>query len=239
MSPDEPGPAPSTDCARPGWGAPLLAAALAGLLAWAGGEWVEKANQVPIVSEHTVGGSIQFAQRAAAIATRSTLAYGLLGAALAGALGMTGGLARRSPRRALAGAGAGLVLGAVAGATAARVFVPLFLRNENTQAEDLLLSLLTHGGIWSLVGAAAGLSLGFGFHGAGPRALLSGLGGLAGAVLATILYEVIGAMAFPLEQTGQPISAGAGSRLFARLVVSVAVAAVAARALRKPGRTTG
>jgi hypothetical protein len=238
-SPDTPtggaGAALLTDAVRLGWGLPLLAAALAGLLAWAGGEWVEKANEVPAVSEFTVPGSSQFARRAAAITTRSTLSYGLLGSALAVALGLAGGLSRRSPRRALAGAGAGLVLGAVAGAMAARVFVPLFLRNENTQAEDLLLPLLTHGGIWSPVGAAAGLCLGLGFDGPGTRALRSALGGLAGAVLATLLYEVAGAVAFPLDQTGQPISAGAGSRLFARLVVSVAVAAVAVISLRSPG----
>ena len=216
----------------------MLAAALAGLLAWAGGEWVEKANEVPIVSEFSVAGSSQFALRAASITTRSTIAYGLLGGALAGALGLIGGLARRSPRRALAGAGAGLVLGAAAGAAAARVLVPIFLRNEDTQAEDLLLPLLTHGGAWSLVGAVAGLCLGLGFEGPGSRALRPVLGGLAGAILATILYEVIGAVAFPLDQTGQPISASAGSRLLARLVVSVATAAVAVWTLRSPERPT-
>jgi hypothetical protein len=240
-SPDTPlgeGAAPLTDVARLGWANPMIAAALAGLLAWAGGEWVEKANEVPIVSEFTVAGSSQFARRAAAITTRATLAYGLLGAALAVALGLTGGLSRRSPRRAFAGAGAGLVLGTVAGAMAARVFVPFFLRNENTQAEDLFLPLLTHGGIWSLVGTAAGLCLGLGFDGAGTRALRSAMGGLAGAVVATLLYEVAGAVAFPLDQTGQPISAGAGSRLFACLVVSVAIAAVAVKAHRSPGQPT-
>src|SRR4051812_16105558 len=102
MLPNEPGPdplqasidpptggegaAPFSGAAGPRWGLPLLAAALAGLLAWAGGEWVEKANEVPIVSEFTVVGSSQFARRAAAITTRSTLAYGLLGGALGGAL---------------------------------------------------------------------------------------------------------------------------------------------------------
>jgi hypothetical protein len=206
----------------------LAAGAFAGLVAWAGGEWVEKANPYQIVSEHVVSGNVQLAQRARNLITKSIASYGLLGAALGLALGTVGGLTRRSGPRVVMGAVFGLVLGMVAGSGMARIMVPVFLRNEDTTVtDDLILSLLTHGAIWSVIGAASGLALGIGLGGPVKQPLLAMLGGLVGAVLGTAIYELIGGIAFALEQTGQPISSGMGSRLFARLAVGVCTAAVA------------
>src|SRR4051794_23657526 len=113
-SPDEPQPAqpediPASDRSTPapdvssatgptriGWGPILLAATLAGLLAWAGGERVERANTVRLVSEFEVSGKDQLAARSTAITTKAILSYGLSGAALGLALGLAGGIARRS-----------------------------------------------------------------------------------------------------------------------------------------------
>ncbi len=242
MPPDEPEPSQPAvspaaarvpSLARVGWGPTLIAGTLAGLLAWAGGEWVERANTVRIVSEFEVAGSQQFAQRGAAILARSTLAHALLGTLLGLALGLVGGAARRSARGAIIGAVAGSILGGIAGAVTARLAVAIFLRNEDTTVSDqILLPLLTHGAIWSALGAAGGLALAIGLGGPRRRLLHAALGGLLGAVVATFFYELIGGLAFPLEQTGQPISSGVGSRLFARLVVAILVAAGATFALR-------
>lgn len=222
---------------RVGWVVPLAAALVAGLVAWAGGERIEVAHTPRIVSEFQVSGNQQLAQRAAAITTRSTLAHGLLGASLGLAMGLAGGWTRRSLRGALVGAALGLVVGAAAGAGAARIVTPAFLRNEKTNvADDMILPLLTHGAIWSALGAAGGLALAIGLGGPGRRVARATLGALLGAVLGTVVYELAGGLAFPLEQTGQPISAGVGSRLFARLVVAVASAAGAVQALRGQAR---
>jgi hypothetical protein len=236
MPPDVPEASPPTTSpavAPVGWGQTLIAGTLAGLLAWAGGEWIERANSVRIVSEFEVAGAQQFAQRGAAILAKATLSYGLLGTLLGLALGLVGGAARRSARGAIAGAVAGAILGGIAGAVTARLAVAIFLRNEDTTVSDqILLPLLTHGAIGSALGAAGGLAMAIGLAGPRRRLLHAAFGGLLGAVVATFFYELIGGLAFPLEQTGQPISSGVGSRLFARLVVAILVAAGVTFALR-------
>jgi hypothetical protein len=241
-TPDRSAPAPSPSPAaasdtgsgpiRVGWIGSLLAALFAGIVAWAGGEKVEAARSVRLVSEFQVSGGQQLAERAAAITTKATLSYGLAGAALGLTLGLAGGIARRSRSTVamIAGAGtggvAGLLLGAIAGAGSASLAVPFFLRNEDTTvADDLILPLLTHGAIWSALGAAGGLALGIGLRATPSLTVRLTLGGLFGALIATTVYELIGGLAFPFDQTGQPISAGSGSRLFARLVLAIAVTA--------------
>jgi len=223
---------------RVGWVSILIAATLAGLLAWAGGEWVEAANTVRLVNEFQVSGNQQLAARSAAITTKATLSYGLLGAVLGLTLGLAGGLTRRSAGGAILAAIAGLILGTLAGSGSARLVVPVFLRNENTTvADDMILPLLTHGAIWSAIGVGAGLALGIGLRPSPSLTVRVILGGLLGALLATMIYELVGGLAFPLDQTGQPISAGIGSRLFARLVLVLSVAAGAILPTRRtPGK---
>ncbi len=91
----------------------------------------------------------------------------------------------------------------------------------------MLLPILLLGGIWSAVGAAGGLAFGIGMGGR-DRILLGALGGLVGAALGTILYEVLGAMAFPIAETGSPIAATSPTRLLGRVMVTLSAAAGAA-----------
>lgn len=217
---------------RVGPGAALGAGVAAGLVAWAGGEVVDRLMTTPLTSEFLVSGGQQFAQRAEAITRKAALSYGLLGAALGLALGGVGGLARRSGRGAMLGAGLGLVLGAAVGGGTALVAVPWFLSNERPMEDDLILPLLTHGAIWLSLGAAAGLAMGVGLKGEPVVIGRAALGGLLGAFVATAVYELAGALLFPLEQTSQPLSEGAPSRLFGRLVVAIAVALGAALAAK-------
>jgi hypothetical protein len=167
-------------------------------------------------------------------ATReAVLAYGMLGAALGLALGLAGGLTRRSVLAALGAGGVGLALAAAAGAGAASRLVPYYLTHVNRDADELLLPLLTHAGVWAAVGAAAGLAYGAGLG--GLRGALTGLlGGLLGAAVGTLVFEAVGPFAFALAKTSEPVSATWGSRLVARLAVAVCTAAGAALAAHAP-----
>jgi hypothetical protein len=149
------------------------------------------------------------------------------GAILGVVLGLVGGLARRSVRSALVAAVAGGGLGAVAAASAAHAVLPVYFRNVDPQGNSLVLPLLTHGAIWMAAGAAAGLGFGIGLGRSGLWARCA-LGGLLGAVAATVLYDLIGALAFPLDKTSEPVSATVATRLFAQVAVAVLVAACAA-----------
>ena len=76
------------------------------------------------------------------------------------------------------------------------------------------------------VGAAAGFGFALGLGIERPVWWLSSaFGGLLGAVAAAVLYEFVGAIAFPLDKTSEPVSATIGTRLFAQLVVAVLTAA--------------
>jgi hypothetical protein len=127
----------------------------------------------------------------------------------------------------------GLVLAGAAGAGTAMGLVRLFFQIQDRQSNSLLLPLLVHGGIWSAIGLAAGVALGIGAGGRG-RALRTGLGGLQGAIVSTLLFEVVGAIAFPTARTHYPVSEEAASRLLALVTVSMLVAAGAVVGAQDP-----
>jgi hypothetical protein len=114
-----------------------------------------------------------------------------------------------------------------AGSGMSFLFLPGYYQRFNPQDEDLILPILMHGGIWSAIGAGGGLAFGIGMGGA-ARTFRALLGGLLGAVAATLLYEVVGAVLLPLAKTSQPLAATSGARLLAQLLVAVFVAAFAA-----------
>ena len=55
-------------------------------------------------------------------------------------------------------------------------------------------------------------------------------------VLATMLYDLVGAFAFPLDKTSQPVSPTVVTRLFAQFAVAVFVAIGAAMVAAEPSR---
>jgi hypothetical protein len=210
------------------WGWALAAGLLAGLLTTLGGEMVwpgVRAAQTPKIVPYPTA-----EDRARIIdgQVRSTgVSFLQQGAILGAILGLAGGFARRSARSGLVAAAAGLALGAAAAAGAAYGLLPVYFRNIDPQGHALALPLLTHGGIWAATGAAAGLAFGLGLAGRGGWAR-GALGGLLGGVAATMVYDLVGALAFPLDKTSQPVSATLISRFFAQLTVAVLVAASAA-----------
>ena len=87
-----------------------------------------------------------------------------------------------------------------------------------------MLPLLTHCGIWSGVGAIAGLAFGLGLGGKGRWPYTVG-GGLVGAAAATIIYELAGALLFASSKTDLPLSASVVTRGMAELLTTTFAAA--------------
>ncbi len=212
--------------------AALVAGVTAGMAAWLGGEAIHGAFNPVETYELLASGQMDRLNNAARN-REATLAFGMLGGALGLALGLAGGLARRSARAAAIAAAVGLPLGVAVGVVPALVLLPIADANREKLTDGLILPLLIHAGLWSAIGAAGGWALGNGAGGPVARAVL---GGLLGAVVATVIYELVGALAFPLAQTGRPLAATWGTRLLARLAVATLTAGGAAWAAAGPSR---
>jgi MFS family permease len=152
----------------------------------------------------------------------AAVAYALLGAILSLILGVTAGcfLGRFSIPRVLAAGLAGIVLGASFAAASSYGLAPIYFHRLETA--DVTLSLLIHLGIWTAVGAASGVAFGVG---SGSRDVLvrSLVGGITGAALGTLLFDISGAF-LPLARTERPLSEEAGTRMAANIVLCLCVA---------------
>lgn len=217
------------------WIAALAAALLAALASWYGGERLRgryadalEPNLPPIPTREMVM-AVDVANTEHAAVT-----YGLFGAVLAASLGLAGGLAGNFDRTGFA-LFLGLFAGGAAGYGTSVAVLPRYYAAFQPQNDDLLLALLTHGAIWSAIGAAAGLALGFGLGG-WTRPVRAAIGGMLGAVAATMIYDIGFGLAFPLAKTSQPISATQGTRLLAQLAVAILVAIAAMTGARMPAR---
>jgi hypothetical protein len=179
-------------------------------------------------------------ERSAAESRNTAIAYGALGAFLGLGLGAAGGLARRSLPAAISAGLVGGLVGVGAGAGPPFVLVPLHLRSVDPAEPSLLLPLLTHGGIWTAIGAAAGLAFGLG-AGGWNRTVHAILGGIVGAVLGTIAIVVLEATMGPLQQSQEfagpthlwRLAANLGIALFVAGGVMVQELAAARRASAK------
>ena len=227
------------------WTVTLVAGVVAGLVAWLGGEACLNRIKPPRHAVNSKGLVLNITDRrevAIADAKNAGLAFAFLGASLGMGLGIAGGVARRSVRAAAAAALLGLIVGAAGGAGMSLALLPPYndykALHPDEAARDVILPLLVHAGIWSAVGAFGGLAYGLGL---GVRRWLPRivLGGLAGAALGTITYELIGAVAFPAAQTTQFVSATWTTRLFARLAVTVLTAGGVALAASEPNKQAG
>lgn len=227
-------PTPALTTPRRLWLWAGIAAVAAGLVAWLVGE-----SPVMRVAPRQVGQTI-FGQafaaqtadtiRAADVATAARM-YGAFGGLLGLALGVVGGLASRSSRFTGMAMLTGTVLGTVAGSASSLIAVPLYHRFHESIPSDLIASMLVHGAVWGPIGASSALAFAIGL-GRGCRAVCVVIAyGLLSALLATALYEVAGAVIFPTDETGEPISQSSTSRLFARLLVAICIGIGSAAAL--------
>jgi hypothetical protein len=232
----------------PLWIVTLGAGIIAGILSGLGGEATSQA--IPLSIQYPadfarLGGYQRDAvvamltgdaQRAAE-RKKAAAAYGLLGMLLGVGLGLAGGLASGSLRSGLWGAVVGGMAGAVVGAALSAELVPVFFRFQNPETDATmqggLLMFFTRAGIFSAIGAAGGLALGWGLS---DRRLIgrAAIGGLLGAVLGALAFEVINALAFPMVRTYEPIPAERLPRMLVQLCVATGAAIVAALSARVP-----
>ena len=154
-------------------------------------------------------------------AKNGAISYGIQGAVLGLLLGLAGGIARGSARGLVTGGVVGLVLGGALAALTSIALIPMILRHIDSSTDDLIQPLLAHSGLWAPIGAAAGLALGLGYGGGKNRMLAALGGGIAGAILGVIIYEVLGASVFPLDKTSQPVAASANARLAAHALLGI------------------
>jgi hypothetical protein len=179
-----------------------------------------------VASGRTIDWSTPATKEAAATATSSRL-QAVFGGLLGLFMGWAGGWARQSARAALAAGLFGACSGALLGAAAPYLVLPAYARYRQMEGGDLGASLVLHASLWAGIGAAGGLALGLGLGGL-SRAWRSALGGILGALCGGLLFDLLGAMIFPLEETGLPTSSSARTRLLARLLVAILAAAGAA-----------
>jgi len=202
-------------------GLALLAAALAATVSWGLGEADLFQFRPPIENMSMMGHptrGVSPRSREIAMLKRSSCLLGTLGALLGVGMGLVGGQSSRGPRQALIAAGVGLLAGGIAGAAPPWIVIPPYLRAEEYTSGELGRSLMMHWGLWTALGAAAGLALGIGKR---TRLLWAILGGILGAVGGTLAYEVLGGMVFPMAETGRPFPETWATRLMAMLFVAV------------------
>jgi hypothetical protein len=168
----------------------------------------------------------------------ATLSFATMGGVFGLAMGLAGGLARRSIAASASAAIFGLVVGTASAACAAFLLVSNFFKSHDPQSGDLLFPMLTHGAIWVVVGVIGALifALGFGGRGRWPASVL---GGLLGAAAATIVYEIIGALFFASDKTDLPLSASVITRGMAHALVAILSAVGVVLALRQFAKSPG
>jgi hypothetical protein len=205
----------------------VLGGLLAGLVSFGIGEAIFEIIPTGTVMVDLSGAKAMVVRRGTstvADARNGALTFAVLGLCLGGCLGLAGGLARRSTSGALNGGLVGSVLGIALGGGVSLALLARFISMRLDYFEyDLLISLVMHGLIWGLLGAAAGLAyaVGLGELRLSGRAVTAGL---VGAVLGAVAFELIGAVFFDAAETDQPISETWPTRLLARLLVTVGTA---------------
>lgn len=213
------------------WALTLGAGVLAGLLSWTAGEplrEVVRPRSTEVRSRGETRTFISPPERAAADTRNAALSFTVLGCLLGAGLGAAGGLSRNDGRAAAMAGLLGLILGAAAVGGLTILLLPAYfafrMRTPDETLQDLFWPLIVHIGLWAPAGVAGGLAFAIG-RGARGRTLALVSGGLLGAALGTAVYEIVGALAFPMAETPSVISATAGTRLLARIAVATLAAA--------------
>jgi hypothetical protein len=199
-------------------------------VAWLVGEATVEAFRPTMVTMDTPVGRMTAAPAQEVMRTdvkNAALAFAVQGACLGLALGLAGGLSRGSAGAWAAAGLAEAVLGAALALGASAALQPVYYRNVQLDQIDLGLAvpMLVHGGIWGAAGLAGGLAIGLGLRVGRSSIARAAAGGLVGALLAAFLFEATAAMVFPKAATTRPLSLTPGSRLMAKLMVSMLSAA--------------
>ncbi len=200
---------------------------LAGVVAFGIGEKTH--NLIPVEQHPTnlQGSTVMqsdWKDRSAASTKNGAITYAVFGLCLGAGLGIAGGLTRRSAPRATVGGVLGAFLGAGLGGALAWWTLPWFLEAQLDYTDrELLVSLGMHALHWGILGAIAGLAfvIALGHYRLSLGAMISGL---MGAVLGTLVYDLIGAGILPMAGTDHPIAETWTARLLASILVSLGAA---------------
>ena len=146
--------APDPGRSRWAWAWVILAALVAGPLAWIAGESTqdvfvlteEEAKSGEFSMTPTDKGPYLRARRRVTI-RNSAVHYGILGVTLGTALGLAGGMARRSLGGAVRGGLVGAAVGGTSAVLASLALIPVFLSYYQHDRPDMFLPLLVHGGV--------------------------------------------------------------------------------------------
>ena len=135
------------------WVLAVAAGLIAGVIAWG----ISEKMFVPETGVNANGKKVPLSVSAT---DNGIIAFGTLGATLGLGLGLAGGLIRKSFLWAFLAAVTGCLIGGAAGVFSSKSLIPIYFSHQISN--DILYSLLMHGGIWVAVGAAAGLAFGIG-----------------------------------------------------------------------------
>jgi hypothetical protein len=167
----------------------------------------------------------------AANVKNATRMFGAFGALLGLMLGLAGGWARGNARAAWSAGASGLIAGLVTGAAGPALIVRAYHHWQSDGADDLIVSMAMHSGLLISLGAAGGLALAIG-SGNMRRLAHAALGGAVGAVLGAVVYDLIGAFAFPFANTADPLATTAAARFLELIIPAIAIALGAASGAR-------
>ena len=120
----------------------------------------------------------------------------------------------------MSGAIAGGILGSAVGAALTKVILPIYFRILDPDTNELIVGIMIQVLLSSAIGAAGGASFGVGL-GDRSRGFRAALGGLLGGTAGALVYEMVGALAFPLAKTSGPIATTWDARLLAQLAVTI------------------
>lgn len=209
----------------------LVAGSLAGIVSSLCGESSRGIIKPRLITAKSKGRTIRVATRhdqAISDAQNAGLAFAIVGGFLSAGLGAAGGLARGRQRAAAMAGSVGLILGLAAGigasAAVLAVYNAYFERHPDEVAQNLILPLVVHVGIYSTVAAAGGLAFAIGL-GMRERVAACVLGAMAGAAFAAITFDLIGPAVSPLARSAQIVPATRVSRVVSRLSVTLFAAA--------------
>jgi hypothetical protein len=152
-----------------------------------------------------------------------TLAFGATGGLLGLMLGLAGGISRKSSKSAILAGTVGLLIGGIVETGAARLGLLLIYNKFDPRTDEILRSLLGHLGLWGGIGLTGGLAFGLGLGGRG-RWWRAAIGGLVGASLATVAYEILGAIAFATGGAQEPVAAKFEPRALAQFLIPLGTA---------------
>ena len=206
------------------WPAALAAGLVATALTWVAGEVsVERFPQKKPADPLTQTADLAGFNRV--LVKNAALGAGLQGALLGLILGIAGAasVAGRPGPAALAG----FSLGGTLGAIGAHGLFTAYFALVDANSQDLIPSLLAHGGVAALIGGSGGMAFGLGLGGRG-QVVRAALGGLAGAVAGAVVYELAGAVLFPVDKTGEPVASTALARFLFHAPVDLLAALGAA-----------